>query len=196
MLKPLWFSDSVSPHIITGARIKTDLSFCISERVTLPHDVVWNVVWSRYQVNAGRHLYALWSWWRHQLELFSALLVLCAGNSPVNVEFPSQRPVTRSFAFFFHMGLNRRLSKQLWGWWFKMPLCHYDVTVTNLDLVNRVRLEFGTNVSHYVDAFCKEERNVLIKQRLIQRKIAPKLTRWGLMPCLRGSPGAPFMNTG
>ena len=28
---------------------------------------------------------------------FSALLVLCAGNSPVTGEFPSQRPVTRSF---------------------------------------------------------------------------------------------------
>ena len=24
-----------------------------------------------------------WSWWRHQMETFSALLALCAGNSPV-----------------------------------------------------------------------------------------------------------------
>ena len=37
------------------------------------------------------------SWWRHQVETFSALLVLCVGNSPVTGEFPSQRPVTRSF---------------------------------------------------------------------------------------------------
>ena len=36
-------------------------------------------------------------WWRHQMETFSALLALCAGNSPVTGEFPSQRPVTRSF---------------------------------------------------------------------------------------------------
>ena len=36
-------------------------------------------------------------WWRHQMETFSALLVLCAGNSPVTGEFPAQRPVTRSF---------------------------------------------------------------------------------------------------
>ena len=37
------------------------------------------------------------TWWRHQAETFSALLALCAGNSPVTGEFPSQRPVARSF---------------------------------------------------------------------------------------------------
>ena len=36
-------------------------------------------------------------WWRHQMETFSVLLAFCAGNSPVTGEFPSQRPVTRSF---------------------------------------------------------------------------------------------------
>ena len=36
------------------------------------------------------------TWWRHQMEAFSRLLVLCAGNSPVTGEFPSQRPVTFS----------------------------------------------------------------------------------------------------
>ena len=37
------------------------------------------------------------TWWRHQMETFSALLSICAGNSPVPSEFPAQRPVTRSF---------------------------------------------------------------------------------------------------
>ena len=36
-------------------------------------------------------------WWRHQMETFSALLVLCAGNSLVTGEFPSQMPVTRTW---------------------------------------------------------------------------------------------------
>ena len=36
-------------------------------------------------------------------------------------EFPSQRPVTRSFDVFFDLRLNKRLSKQPWGWWFEMP---------------------------------------------------------------------------
>ena len=59
------------------------------------------------------------SWWRHQMEIFSALLAICAGNSPVPGEFPTQRPVTRSFDVFFDLCPNKRLSKQLWGWWFE-----------------------------------------------------------------------------
>ena len=53
----------------------------------------------------------------------SALLALCAGNSPVTGEFPPQRPVTRSFDVFFELPLNKRLSKQCWGWWFETSLC-------------------------------------------------------------------------
>ena len=59
------------------------------------------------------------SWWRHQMEIFSALLAICAGNSPVPGEFPAQRPVTRSFDVFFDLHPNKRLSKQWWGWWFE-----------------------------------------------------------------------------
>ena len=36
-------------------------------------------------------------------------------------EFPPQRPVTRSFDVFFDLRLNKRLSKQPWGWWFETP---------------------------------------------------------------------------
>ena len=38
-------------------------------------------------------------------------------------EFPTQKPVTRSFDVFFDLRLNKRLSKQPWGWWFEMPSC-------------------------------------------------------------------------
>ena len=34
-------------------------------------------------------------------------------------EFLAQRPVTRSFGVFFDLRLNKRLSKQSWGWWFE-----------------------------------------------------------------------------
>ena len=61
------------------------------------------------------------TWWRHQIETFSALLTICAGNSPVTGEFPAQRPVTRSFDIFFDLRLHKRLSKQSWGWWFETP---------------------------------------------------------------------------
>ena len=62
-------------------------------------------------------------WWRHQMETFSALLAICAGNSPDPDEFPAQRPVTRSFDIFFDLRLNKRLSKQSWGWWFETLSC-------------------------------------------------------------------------
>ena len=59
--------------------------------------------------------------WRHQMETFSALLAICAGNPPVPGDFPAQRPVTRSFDVFFDLHPNKRLSKQWWGWWFETP---------------------------------------------------------------------------
>ena len=57
------------------------------------------------------------------METFSALLAICAGNSPVPGEFPTQRPVTRSFDVFFDLRMNKQLSKQWWGWWFETQSC-------------------------------------------------------------------------
>ena len=53
------------------------------------------------------------------METFSALLAICAMNSPVPGEFPAQRPVTRSFDDYFDLRPNKRLSKQSLGWWFE-----------------------------------------------------------------------------
>ena len=133
------------------------------------------------------------SWWRHQMETFSALLAICVGNSPVNsphkgqwrgaltfsyicvwitcwvnsheagdlrcycarnsfwiinlsnhCTFAKELPndvsimtssnetifrvtgplcgeLTQSFDVFFALCLNKRLSKQPWGWWFETP---------------------------------------------------------------------------
>ena len=57
------------------------------------------------------------------MEIFSALLAICAGNSPVSGEFPAQRPVTGCFDIFFDLRLNKRLSKQSWGWCFETLSC-------------------------------------------------------------------------
>ena len=56
-------------------------------------------------------LRALSPWWHHQMETFSALLSICAENSPITGEFPSSRTVTRGFDVFFHLCLNKRLNK-------------------------------------------------------------------------------------
>ena len=55
------------------------------------------------------------------METFSVLLAICAGNSPVSGDFPTQRPVTRSFDVLFDLRPNKRLSKLSWGWWFETP---------------------------------------------------------------------------
>ena len=55
--------------------------------------------------------------WKH----FPRYWPFCAGNSPVNGEFRSQRPVTRSFDLFFDLRMNKRLSKQSRRRWFETP---------------------------------------------------------------------------
>ena len=68
-------------------------------------------------------------WWRHQMETFSALLAIYAGNSPVPGEFPAQRPVTRSFDIFLiwvwmNWWVNKREAGDL-----RRHCAHYDTTV-------------------------------------------------------------------
>ena len=70
------------------------------------HQGQLRAVWSRVEtVFALRQPIYIASWWRHQVEPFSALLAFCAGNSPVTGEFPAQRSVTRSFDVFFDLRL-------------------------------------------------------------------------------------------
>ena len=60
------------------------------------------------------------SWWRHQMEIFSALLAICAGNSPVPVNSPHKGQWCGALmVVFFYLRLNKRLSKQSWGCWFE-----------------------------------------------------------------------------
>ena len=64
-----------------------------------------------HYVNTLGHLISLLVLWRrHQMETFSALLAICVGNPSITGEFPSQRPVTRSFDVLFGLPLNKRLS--------------------------------------------------------------------------------------
>ena len=60
------------------------------------------------------------------MKTISALLGICAGNSPVTGEFPSQRPVTQSFYVFVDLHLNKRLSKPLWGWYLRRHVDEFE----------------------------------------------------------------------
>ena len=72
--------------------------------------------------------------WRHQMETFSALLVLCAGNSPVTGDFPSERSVTRNFGVFFDLRLNKVNNRDAGD--LKRHHAHYDVAVMETAFVN------------------------------------------------------------
>ena len=79
-----------------------------------------------FETSWSRHLC---TWWRHQMETFSALLAICAGNSPVPVEFLSQRPVTRSFDVFFDLRWINGWVNNGEGGDLRCRRAHYDVIV-------------------------------------------------------------------
>ena len=58
------------------------------------------------------------------MEIFSALLAICAGNSPVTGEFPTQRAVARSWDVCFYLRLNNGEAGDL-----RPHRAHYDVIV-------------------------------------------------------------------
>ena len=108
------------------------------------------------------------SWWRHQMETFSALLAICAGNSPVPGEFSAQRPVTQSFDVFFDLHLNKRLSKQSCGWWFE-TLSHPLWRLCNVlaVLVSLVELGFTSLSRWYFDPCWWNQSHILGIPRFI-----------------------------
>ena len=74
------------------------------------------------------------TWWRHQMETFSALLAICAGNSPVPVNSPHKGQWRGALMFTL---ICARIND-----WVKNPeagdlrrhLDHYDVSVMNLTM--------------------------------------------------------------
>ena len=79
--------------------------------------------------------------------IFRALLAFCAENSPVTGEFPTQRPVTRSFDVFFDLGMQQQLSNQWRRQWFETPWrslwrhCN-DVDLIELDVILKYHQTF------------------------------------------------------
>ena len=67
----------------------------------------------------------------HGLEWYTFMMTSSNGNVTGHLcgEFtglrriPAQRPVARSFDVFFDLRLNKRSSKQSWGWWFETLSC-------------------------------------------------------------------------
>ena len=94
------------------------------------------------------------SWWRHQMETFSGLLVIlaiCAGNSPVPGEFTAQKPVTLMFYLIYawiNGWVNNREAGDL-----RRHRAHYDVTVLVFCITSPVRTTVDEQVMRNCDAF-------------------------------------------
>ena len=103
-----------------------------------------------------------WSWWRHQMETFSASLAICAENSPVPGEFPAQRPVTRGFDVFFDLRLNKRLNKQCEAGDLKRHRAHYDVTVMlDSGLPRRPRTSHNLNQWQLMTQYMRHQASMI-----------------------------------
>ena len=102
------------------------------------------------------------SWWRHQMETSSALLAICAGNSPVPGEFPHKGQwrgaLTFSLICVWMKGwVNNREAGDL-----RRYCAHYDITVMSmllpesmltsghLDPSEQISMEFKQNVETFL----------------------------------------------
>ena len=90
------------------------------------------------------------------METFSALLAICAGNSPVAGEFPAQRPVTRSFDVFFDLRLNIRLISDL-----RRHCAHCDVIVMFYQTLIYNIDKYLTSVNS--EAYTKNNPNTILR---------------------------------
>ena len=83
----------------------------------------------------------------------SALLVICAGSSPVTAEFPAQKPVTRSFDVFFDLRLNKRLSNNSETGDLRRHRVHYDVIAMHTQILAQGNV--FENVPYMISILCK-----------------------------------------
>ena len=89
-----------------GASIGTISKAFVHYMVELRHGLTWR---------------DMEAWWRHQMETFPLCRPFVRGINRSPVNSPHKGQWHRSFDVFFHLHLNKRLSKQSWGWWFETP---------------------------------------------------------------------------
>ena len=102
------------PRRLVGSDPLLHLHICIG--------ATWKMITRIRSIIISEQFHVSHPWSRHQVETFSALLVLCEGNPPFIDGFPSQRSVTRSFDDSFDLCMNKRLYKHPRRRWFETPL--------------------------------------------------------------------------
>ena len=115
----------------------------IKKKLKYPHKLgklysceIYCTHWPRIPTFRGSHLLIryppIFTWLRHQMEIFSALLVLCAGNSSVMMNSPHKDQWRGALVFSLICAwLNGWVSNCEAGDW-RHHSAHYDVTVVAL----------------------------------------------------------------
>ena len=112
---------------------------------------------------------------------------LCEGNSPVTGQFFGQRPVTRCLDVFFDLCLNKRFSKQCWGWRFKTPSrslwrhCNRSVWIDNREKNSTTKLSTFVRYDVFIRLDQEPHTPVPIHDDVIKWKHFPR--NW---PFVRG----------
>ena len=99
---------------------------CFVLHILYIHIYAW--YYQRLSTWSSECLPCLFTWWRHQMETFSALLAICAGNSSVAGDFPTRRPWRGALMFslicaWINDGVNNGEAGDL-----RRRRAHFDVT--------------------------------------------------------------------
>ena len=91
-------------------------------------------------------------WWRHQMKTFSALLAICAGNSPVTGEFPAHKGQWRGALMFslicawMNGWVNNREAGDL-----RCHPAHYDVIVMHRNAIHNTWVYIQPGLSYTME---------------------------------------------
>ena len=122
------------------------------------------------------------SWWRHQMETFSALLALCAGNPPANPPHKGQwrgALVNSLICAWTNDWVNNRDAGDL-----RRNRAHYDITVMHCSGLNIYLLHWRLcTENHFTESLSAQNRNLVVKGyfkwiTMIRRKCAACAKLW------------------
>ena len=126
-------------------------------------------------------------WRRHQIETFSALLAIRAGNSPIPGEFPAQRPVTRSF---YHVDVSL-ICARISGWVnngeagdFRRHRAHYDVIVMFDNLPGKPSIKVHNRVTWGKTPTLRHEAQISITNGWSSLKLLYDQTFMNFLLCI------------
>ena len=142
----------IATHTITSSEIRVDKW---SAEMCRKASEIRKLKAIKYPITSKK--YVQLAWWRHQMETFSALLAICAGNSPHKGQWRGALMFFLPYLMlFFYLRLNKRLSKQWWGWWFETLSCplwrHRNVTCSWASIITcrdicRARSQYKDHLS-------------------------------------------------